>query len=263
MNRLTHVPFRMGRCRHDVGLGGHPEELPKAPGPLHQPERPFMFDTALLSAAPSGSLLWANATPWKLLGIEFHWAVAVVLIVALVIIHLMPFLLAGWWWLRRRGRGSEQVETDALALDVKSFGAHGPPAGPVKLEVYGMPVRLVAIVLAPAGHGHDLPDKERLPGTVEQLVPGLLDVLNLHRPEFRCWPHQVSSRGFAQAFFAKVQLPGEGGKGTPWCGIAGKFDALGRTLLAGLILCADRPNGLGQITVQQTTQWLDVLRVKK
>jgi hypothetical protein len=59
-----------------------------------------------------------------------------------------------------------------------------------------------------------------------------------------------------------VTLPGDRGKGTAWCSLAGKFRAAGQVFLAGLVACAAKPNGLGQFVIQHEGQWNDVLRIK-
>jgi hypothetical protein len=57
-------------------------------------------------------------------------------------------------------------------------------------------------------------------------------------------------------------LPGERGKGTPWCSAAGRFDAGNQQLLAGILCAADKPNSLSQVTIANVGQWLEVVRVK-
>lgn len=84
-----------------------------------------------------------------------------------------------------------------------------------------------------------------------------------HQPQLHFWPAQVSAVGFSNSFYGKVALPGDRGKGTPWCGIAGRFTALGWQYLAGLVCCGDNATGLGQLVIEQEGQWHDVLRVKQ
>jgi hypothetical protein len=163
--------------------------------------------------------------------------------------------------LRRRRRTAHLPSVD-LRIDVSQLPAAGPPAeGPV-LEFYGMPVRLVALVLAPAGRNSRLPPREQLARTLDDLTPGLAAVVLEHRPLIREWPSQLSTQGFTHAFFNNVQLPSDRGKGTPWCSVAGRFDAGDQQLLAGLLCAAQKPNSMGQVTVGQVGQWLEVLRVK-
>ena len=73
------------------------------------------------------------------------------------------------------------------------------------------------------------------------------------------WPN--ASEILAEAA-ADAGLPGDGGRGTPWCAVAGRFEAGGRKLLAGLVCRAASGNGLGQFVVQHQGQWLDTVRVQ-
>jgi hypothetical protein len=170
---------------------------------------------------------------------------------------------AAWLLLRRKQRPPEAEDEQArLGVDIESLPDGGPTSYAAILECYHVPVRLALVILAPAGRESELPGPEAWPDLVGQLVPGFRDVLTDHRPEIRPWPKQVSSQGFAAKFFRYVRLPGDRGKGTVWCSLAGKFEADHRSLLIGLVLCAEHPNPLGELRVQQVTQWLDVLRVK-
>ena len=122
--------------------------------------------------------------------------------------------------------------------------------------------RLVALILAPSGRGAEAPSEEGLQFIVDSFIPGLAAVLEKDQPMFRIWPEQLSAKGFVRAFFARIKLPGEKGKGTPWCSIAGRFDIGERQLLAGLVCRASKPNGLSQIAIQGDALWHEVLRVR-
>jgi hypothetical protein len=180
---------------------------------------------------------------------------AVVLVAFVLLVVLLRIL--------RRRPASKAGAPQDLSIDIKSLDASGPPAKSPRLEFYGTPVRLVVFVLAPVGRGGNMPSAERLREVVDYLVPGLSKVLAVHQPIYRQWPPQLSSQGFARALFANVRLPGDDGKGTPWCSVAGKFSIGEEHLLAGLVCCAAGPNGLSQVTVEHEGQWLDVLRVKE
>ena len=77
------------------------------------------------------------------------------------------------------------------------------------------------------------------------------------------WPSQLSSQGFAQSFFNHLALPGNRGKGTPWCSIAGRLQLGDRAFLVGLVCTSGSPNGLGQVVVRHEGQWLDILRIRE
>lgn len=185
-------------------------------------------------------------------------------IVAALLTVLASALIAVAWLLLRRVKSPPVAEEDIdeRAIDVATLDA-SPPAdsGPL-LEVYGTPVRVAIVVVAPPGRGGTVPPKKELPALAEFLLPNLGEVLIAHQPRYVRWPPQLSSQGFVQSFFNKLSLPGDHGKGTEWCSLAGKFEAHGQLYLVGLLCCAAAPNGLGEITVEHPGQWLQILRAK-
>ena len=150
----------------------------------------------------------------------------------------------------------------AVTIDVASLDTAGPPPGAPTLEHYHLPMRLAAVVVAPAGRARPLPPQDQLAGVFESIVPGLAQVVATHNALIRCWPEQLSISGFAHAFFRHVRLPGDGGKGTPWSSAAGLVKVRGQSVMAGLLMVGRQPNTIGQMIVEQETKWLDVLRVK-
>jgi len=173
-------------------------------------------------------------------------------------------LFLAWllWLLRRRNAALPEPGWLDLSIDVAALGDRGPPSQGPRLEFYGTPVRLAVFVVAPAGRDGSLPAGGQLGQLVEQLVPGLTAILQSQQPLIRRWPGQLSSSGFIHAFFNHVALPGDRGKSTAWCSVAGKFRADGQVYLAGLVACAADANGLGQLEIQHEGQWNDVVRIK-
>lgn len=196
--------------------------------------------------------------PWQLLDpLPSRVLLGGIAIVAGLLLIALAFRL-----FRRRAGPPESPAPD-LHIDLATLPEHGPdPEGPW-LEIYGLPVRLAVVVLAPAGRNSPTPEESELSELTESLVPGLWEIVQAHRSLVRCWPFQLSTQGFAHSFFNNVQLPGDRGKGTPWCAVAGRFELGERQFLAGLIGVADRPNSLSQVTVTHVGQWLDVLRVRR
>jgi hypothetical protein len=166
-----------------------------------------------------------------------------------------------WRLLRRRKPAVALVRAD-LRIDLESLGNQGPPEGFPVLELYNLPVRLAAVVLAPAGLGRELPPGEQLMHALEAIIPGLDKIAETHRPLVCRWPNQLSATGFAHLFFANAKLPGTAGKGTPWSSVAGVFKAHGEPVMAGLVLRAAKPNSLGQTIIDTEHQWLGCLRVR-
>jgi len=195
----------------------------------------------------SNALADISPTTWIILGVGVVAAVGVLLFIVSKL---------------RGGKAPAAAVTEPPDIQLASLPAGPPPAGGAQLEVYNMPMRLALLVLAPVGREGQIPPNEQLPQVVDSIAPNLMQVLNDQQPEFRRWPPQLSSQGFSQIFFNKVQLPGDAGKNTPWCALAGRFDTPAGPCLAGLVCLADKANSLGQVAVAQSGQWLDILRVK-
>lgn len=166
-----------------------------------------------------------------------------------------------WRLIRSRRRPSVMLLPD-LTISIDELGVSGPPAGMPTLELYNLPVRLAAVVLAPVGRVGELPSENATSALLEAVIPGLDKIAASHRPLVRRWPGQVSARGFAHLFFANVKLPGEGGKGTPWASVAGVFKQKGKPVMAALVLRAESPNSLGQTIIEKEHEWLGCLRVR-
>lgn len=184
------------------------------------------------------------------------WMIALAAGIALAVAAVALFAV-----LRGRRRIAAPPEPD-LFLDVDQLDASGPPSQGARLEFYGTPVRLAVVVVAPAGRQGEQPPAGVLPTLLDRLIPGLPRVVADHRPLICRWPAQLSTQGFAQSFFNHVALPGDRGKGTPWCSIAGRLQVGDRMFLVGLVCCASQPTGLGQFVVQHEGQWLDILRIR-
>jgi len=174
---------------------------------------------------------------------------ALIYAVAAVIVILI--LIIAWKIITGRRRELPPPAPD-LAIDVASLGSEGPPtAGPI-LEHYNVPVRL----------GRELPSLDQLPQLIDHMVPGLAQVVAAHRPLIRRWPSQLSAEGFAHTFFAQAKLPGDRGKGTPWCSAAGRFEVGRQPVMAGLVMRAQGSNNFSQSIIHEQHEWLGILRVK-
>ncbi len=183
------------------------------------------------------------------------------LIYALAAAVAILILIVAWKILAGRRREAPPPAPD-LRIDLSTLAADGPPASGPILEHYNVPVRLLAIVLAPTGRMLDLPSIDQVSQLIDHIVPGLARVVEAHRPLIRRWPPQLSSEGFAHTFFAQVQLPGDRGKGTPWCAMAGRFEIGRRPIMAGLVMRAGADNNFSQSIVHDQHEWLGILRVK-
>ena len=159
---------------------------------------------------------------------------------------------------RRKQRDGDQQVNLTIAID--QLPILPVIEEPFRMEIYGSPVRVRALVLAPIGRGQSLPNKEHLGNILNHFIPNFTKILELHQPIYRQWPEQLSSTGFLQSFFNNLAIPNKG-QGTVWCSIAGKIEVVGSNYLIGLVCNTTAPNSLSQITVQHAGQWLDILRV--
>ena len=96
--------------------------------------------------------------------------------------------------LRRRRRFRDRIEP-TLAIDISQLSQQGPPATGPLLTFYHLPVRLAAIVLAPAGRAGTLPAAEGMPQLLDAIVPGLAEVVAAHEPLRLRWPEQLAPPG--------------------------------------------------------------------
>lgn len=179
------------------------------------------------------------------------WPLAALLLLIVVLLVVRSIL--------SRRRKPELREPD-LRVDVDSLHPELPPESP-GLEFFGLPVRLVVLVLAPSGREGLLPPKDRFDDLFESIVPGLAEVVRVHRPMVVTWPPQLSAQGFIHKYFQNVRLPGDRGRGTPWCSVAGPARYSGQTFLVGMTCYAVRPNHFSQETIQHEGDWYRLLRV--
>ncbi len=205
----------------------------------------------LLNVTEPAGRLWEllGSVPAFLIGVG-----AVVLVVVIFFYILRKFLLSG----RRR-----QSSGDVTSIDTSKLFGMGPLAedGPV-LEFYNVPVRLAAIVLAPAGRVHQLPPVDRIGEICDAVLPGLSAVFWAHQSPAYFWPPQVSARGFANRFLLECRLPDDGGKDTPWCAVAGPFRLNGRRFLAGLVMRTSDATSHGSEVLEDPGDWLARFRIK-
>jgi hypothetical protein len=169
-----------------------------------------------------------------------------------VLLLLLPPIL----WLRRRRRPAVDPET-ALIEKMGDYAPAGP--GQKRLQLYGQPLRLRLVVLAPMGK-RALPTDGAMEPLLDRVVPGLGDIARQDRPRIRVWPSQLSQQGFPPTFFRLTHRPEQAGKPSPWILAAGPVRAGGEQFLLGLGLLADGPTERANLTLQ-ANQWIEVFRV--
>jgi hypothetical protein len=179
---------------------------------------------------------------------------AAVVVILLVVVRVIQKLL------HRRSKARERMEPE-LAIDVGRLSVEPPPATGPGLTFYHLPVRLAAIVLAPAGRAVALPGADGIPELLDAIVPGLADVVAAHKPVRLRWPEQLSGPGFAHSFFMHAKLP-EGGKGTPLASVAGMAKTHLGSVMVAMIVRAERPNSYGQQILETEGDWLRVFQTR-
>ena len=151
------------------------------------------------------------------------------------------------------------VRADDLAIHLAEL-PQGLPGQGRQVHLYGVPVRIAAAVVAPAGRNPMLSNAISRK-VLSHLLPQMEAVLQDHGTRVISWPGQLSVAGFQTSFFHHGALPGDHGRDTPWCSLCGRLTCGDRHFLIGLICCSDTPNTLGQTAVDHEAKWLDVLRV--
>ncbi len=184
------------------------------------------------------------------------------IIIAVSLLALVVLLLILRIVFRKKQPVQQLVKPD-LKIDLEELESKGPGQIWPQLQIYGIPVRLAVLVVAPKGQGSQIPNREQLQVLIDRITPGFKDVVAIHQPLIREWPPQMSVEGFSHAFFHNVQLPGDDGRGTPWSGTVGHLTAGMNSILLGMICVADDPNQLGQVIVKHEGQWREVLKVQQ
>lgn len=162
----------------------------------------------------------------------------------------------------KRGRLARGRVEPSLAIDVDGLSTEPPPKSGPGLTFYNLPVRLVAIVLAPAGRAGVVPEADGMPDLLDAIVPGLADVVAAHRPVRLRWPEQLSGSGFAHSFFVHARLPGDAGKGTPLSSVAGMAKTHLGSVMVAMVVRAERPNSYGQQILETEGDWLRAFQTK-
>ena len=102
---------------------------------------------------------------------------------------------------RQRIRGSEPQEI--LSIDIAALPLKSPADRGVVLDIYGVPMIITVLVLAPAGRGLSLPTKTGMAQFVDSLVPDLIADY-----EFRVgFPKQLVVPAIQCSLFKKLSVP--------------------------------------------------------
>lgn len=198
--------------------------------------------------------------PENLAGNLELWPYVLLAVGAVIALSLVRRLLRR----RKKSKGALPAELTVDVAELCRAGtAQGPPATGPMLEFYNLPVRLVAVVIAPVGRLREPPGQDDLTEIIDCILPGLDQVYAAHRPAVRIWPRQVSVRGFAHSFFTNVKLPHPREKKNPWSMVAGLFKVDDQPMMAGLVLQTEKPNRHAQYVMQREEDWLGILRIRQ
>jgi hypothetical protein len=149
-----------------------------------------------------------------------------------------------------------------LREDLQWIGEGYNQGGPQRLVVKGLPARLRLVVLSMGNKsGGDL-SEEMADRVLDEIKPGLAEIISHDNPAIRVWPALYSSDGFATSVASNVVIPEPKGMKSHWVVMAGDV-RMGRLLIhVGLALHAQRPNNLRFIQVKGE-RWLSSLAVEK
>jgi hypothetical protein len=178
----------------------------------------------------------------------------VILVLVVVFAAMLRGLLS-----RRKPRRLPPID---LSIDLNALAREVPAALSPRLTYQSVPVRLAAVVLAPAGRAQPLPPAQSWPQIFEALHPGFSRVVDGHRPLVRPWPPQLSDSGFAHRFFAELKLPTLGREPLEWSAVAGPVRFQDRTILVGLVFHTSEATTLGADILDSPVGWRRVLEVK-
>ena len=211
---------------------------------------------AIEGVVPDGSGIAPLAPDEAVMPWSDYYEVVLILLGALALLVLILLV----YRLTRRPKRIALSDRSDLYIDVteltpERFDFQAYP----RLEWMGSPAHLPLIVVAFQGTGggalHDAPVRALL----ERAMPGLGPILDAHQTDIRLWDPQVSRRGFEQLFFHVVPLPGDHGRGTPWCSLVARAEYKDRPLLLGMVLYSPQTPNVTQMSYEHESKlWQDL-----
>jgi hypothetical protein len=199
-------------------------------------------------------MLWAQADGLAD-QVRDYWVYAAVgagVLVALVVLYRIA-----------TGRQKKHPDLEkSLREDLASYPPPPTAAGPRRLSVNGVPVRVRLVVMAPTGKQQTAILPDDVPDLLDDVLRGLGGFVKSDRPRIKVWPPQLSVAGFAPTFHRLVESPDREGTASRWVKLAGPARTGKRPVLLGLALWADEPCKLGDVHVE-TTEWNELLRVER
>jgi len=174
---------------------------------------------------------------------------------AILVVLVLLSLLRRW-----RARDKAHPSPDLLE-DLSTYQPpQSLPPNAKTLTLYGLPVRMRLVVLAPLGldaGGITAPEVNRL---MDLAVPGLGERLALDLPKIRFWPTQLSQQGFVASLRRNTQFPEAKHQLRHHVLVIGKVLRDGSPIGVGLALQSTEPNTLGPVALNYPHQWMEVMR---
>jgi hypothetical protein len=164
--------------------------------------------------------------------------------------------------LLRRWRARDKVHPTADLLEDLSTYPPQPPLPPnaKPLTLYGLPVRMRLVVLAPLGLDAGTITAPEVNHLMNLAVPGLGDRLGLDLPKIRFWPTQLSHQGFVASLRRNTQFPATKPHLRHHVLVIGKVLRDGNPIAIGLALQSTEPNTLGPVVLNYPHQWMEIMR---
>jgi hypothetical protein len=188
--------------------------------------------------------------PWS----EYTEVVLIILgALALLVLILLVYRLT------RRPKRIPIGDRSDLYVDVTQLAPTIDLKAYPRLEWMGSPAHLTLLVVAFQGTGRGSSQDAPIRALLDRALPGIGSILDAHGTEIRVWDPQVSRRGFEQLFFHVIPLPGDHGRGTPWCSLVTRAEYKDRPLLLGMVLFAPQAPNVTQMSYEHESKlWQDM-----
>jgi hypothetical protein len=161
---------------------------------------------------------------------------------------------------RTKNKGRSKSGGVKLTVNLSKVGQPETDAGPRRLTVKGVPARLRLVILSPGSKFSQGLSEEMVDRVLDWIKPGLAQVTAPDEPRARLWPPSYSREGFTATIRDNVVIPEPKGERSNWVVVSGRVTMGLTTINVGLILFADEPNTLRNISIKGE-QWLGALGV--
>ena len=162
----------------------------------------------------------------------------------------------------KSGKTARKVDRKVGKLDLAALGPCISKPGRIILCVKGIPCRIRAFVISPAGNDSGELHIDMAETIADYIKPGMGNLVDCDYPLLEVWNRQFSSSGFPYTFFSNMIVPEKKGKQSPWILLAGTVTPGQFKVHVGIALECSELSSLAKITIKDE-QWLDVLSLKE